>query len=56
MKGISNVKQFCGHPNGCSFAKFATAGSFILIGSDDESSKLLSIDHEVSLNLCLHFA
>lgn len=52
MKGISNVKQFCGHPNGCSFAKFATAGSFILIGSDDESSKLLSIDHEELKEAC----
>jgi len=46
MKGISNVKQFCGHPRGCSFAKFAPARPFILIGSDDESSKLLSTEHQ----------
>ena len=48
MKGISHVKQFCGHPSGCSFAKFSPARSFILIGNEDESAKLLSIEHEVS--------
>ena len=52
MKGISNVKQFLVHRSGCSFAEFGTVGSFILTGSDNESSKIYAIEHEVGRNFC----
>ena len=46
------MKQFLVHRSGCSFAKFGTVGSFILTGSDNESSKIYAIEHEVRRHFC----